>query len=171
MQQCCLTSRPVSIVSSCFSLNPRYVFFLQQAAGTPGKPVLRIVSLNADNTNRGHAFDMDMTDLEKDGKPLPYAEARSFFKADPSQRCAPHPQHCTLFTILCLTKASPAPARNASKRRRLQSMKVKLTTLPASLALYAERMRLPCNFAVSKDVGLPVQLGSLCGGCIVCADA
>ena len=48
--------------------------------------MLRIVSLNADNTNRGHAFDMDMADLEKDGKPLPYLEARATFRTDPSKR-------------------------------------------------------------------------------------
>lgn len=52
-----------------------------------GKPVLRIVSLNSESTNRGHAFDMDMSDLQREGQPLPYAEARAYFKADPSQRC------------------------------------------------------------------------------------
>lgn len=48
--------------------------------------MLRIVSLKADNTNRGHAFDMDLSELQKNGEPLPYSEARQYFQADPSQR-------------------------------------------------------------------------------------
>ena len=63
----------------------------QEACGKSGEPVLRIVSLNADNTNRGHAFDMDIADLEKEGQPIPYQEARRFFRTDPSQRCPPMP--------------------------------------------------------------------------------
>lgn len=58
-----------------------------QAAGNgEGKPVIRVVSLKADNTNRGHAFDMDLCELQKDGKPLPYEEAQAYFQSDPSQR-------------------------------------------------------------------------------------
>jgi len=62
---------------------------MQEAAGRD-TPVLRIVSLQADNTNRGHAFDMDLSDLLQDGKPLPYALAREYFRSDPSQRSAHH---------------------------------------------------------------------------------
>ena len=57
-----------------------------QAAAGGEKPVLRIVSMNSDRTNRGHAFDMDLSELQQDGAPLPYAEARKYFRSDPSQR-------------------------------------------------------------------------------------
>ena len=47
---------------------------------------MRIVSLKADSTNRGHAFDMDLSELHRNGKVLPYADARKYFQSDPSQR-------------------------------------------------------------------------------------
>ena len=48
--------------------------------------MVRIVSLKADNTNRGHAFDMDLSELHRNGALLPYADARKYFQSDPSQR-------------------------------------------------------------------------------------
>ena len=81
---------------------------LQKACGGSGKPVLRVVSLNADNTNRGHAFDMDIDDLEKEGKPLPYQEARKFFRTDPSQRCPPSPSMPTPCTVISKHQVSDA---------------------------------------------------------------
>jgi hypothetical protein len=62
--------------------------YAQEAAGME-TPVLRIVSLQADRTNRGHAFDMDLSDLLLEGRPLPYAQAREYFRSDPSQRSPP----------------------------------------------------------------------------------
>lgn len=59
---------------------------MQEAAGGP-KPALRVVSLNADLTNRGPTFDMDLAELERDGRPIPYEEARQYFKRDPAHRC------------------------------------------------------------------------------------
>lgn len=58
---------------------------LQEAAGGP-KPALRIVSLHADLTNRGPTFDMDLSELERDGQPISYAEAQQYFKRDPAHR-------------------------------------------------------------------------------------
>lgn len=66
---------------------------LQEAAGGP-KAALRVVSLHADLTNRGPTFDMDLAELERDGGPIPYEEARLYFKRDPAHRHAP--------PILCL---------------------------------------------------------------------
>lgn len=60
---------------------------MQEAAGGP-KPALRIVSLHADLTNRGPTFDMDLAELEEDGQPLSYEEARQYFKRDPAHRSA-----------------------------------------------------------------------------------
>jgi L-arabinokinase len=57
----------------------------QEAAGGP-KLALRVVSLNADLTNRGPTFDMDLAELERDGQPIPYEEARQYFKTDPAHR-------------------------------------------------------------------------------------
>ena len=48
-------------------------------------PALRIVSLNADATNRGPAFDMDLTELiTPNGDCVSYAHAREYFKRDPA---------------------------------------------------------------------------------------
>lgn len=64
--------------------------------------VLRIVSLQADTTNRGHAFDMDLSDLLLEGKPLPYAQAREYFRSDPSQRYPlPSRQLCSYHVSCC----------------------------------------------------------------------
>lgn len=51
----------------------------------PAAPALRIVSLNADATNRGPAFDMDISELfTAEGEPLSYAAARAYFLSDPA---------------------------------------------------------------------------------------
>ncbi len=59
----------------------------------PLPAALRIVSLNADATNRGPAFDMDLQELvvvseneqgEKETRPISYAVAREYFKKDPA---------------------------------------------------------------------------------------
>lgn len=54
--------------------------------GTHPEPALRIVSLDADATNRGPAFDMALSELlTPDGRaPLPYAAARAYFRRDPA---------------------------------------------------------------------------------------
>lgn len=50
------------------------------------KPMLRIVSLNADATNRGPAFDMDLDELiGVDGRtPISYEDAKAYFRKDPA---------------------------------------------------------------------------------------
>ncbi|KAA6425950.1 MAG: Arabinose kinase isoform 1 [Trebouxia sp. A1-2] len=48
------------------------------------KPVLRVVSFHADDTNRSPTFDMDLTELLRDGQPISYSEARTYFKSDPA---------------------------------------------------------------------------------------
>lgn len=60
---------------------------MQEADGGP-KPALRIVSLHADLTDRGPTFDMDLSELERDGQPISYDEARQYFKRDPAHRSA-----------------------------------------------------------------------------------
>ncbi len=50
------------------------------------KPVLRVVSFHADDTNRSPTFDMDLTELLRDGQPISYSEARTYFKSDPATR-------------------------------------------------------------------------------------
>ena len=50
------------------------------------KPVLRVVSFHADDTNRSPTFDMDLTELLRDGQPISYSEARAYFKSDPATR-------------------------------------------------------------------------------------
>ena len=48
-------------------------------------PAVRVVSLNADATNRGPAFDMDISELyDGNGEPISYAAAREFFHRDPA---------------------------------------------------------------------------------------
>jgi galactokinase len=52
-------------------------------------PALRIVSLNADATNRGPAFDMDLQELlisdeDNNTQPISYAAAREYFQKDPA---------------------------------------------------------------------------------------
>lgn len=49
-------------------------------------PALRVVSFHADDTNRAPAFDMDLTELMKDGQPITYSDARQYFKSDPATR-------------------------------------------------------------------------------------
>ncbi len=61
---------------------------MQEGDGGP-KPALRIVSLHADLTDRGPTFDMDLSELERDGQPISYEEARQYFKRDPAHRSAP----------------------------------------------------------------------------------
>lgn len=56
-------------------------------AGDAGpKPVLRVVSFHADDTNRSPTFDMDLTDLLQDGQPISYSQAKAYFKSDPATR-------------------------------------------------------------------------------------
>ena len=50
------------------------------------KPILRVVSFHADDTNRSPTFDMDLTELLRDGQPITYSEARTYFKSDPATR-------------------------------------------------------------------------------------
>jgi len=55
----------------------------------PVPPALRIVSLDADATNRGPAFDMDLqeflvTSENGEGTPISYSAAREYFKKDPA---------------------------------------------------------------------------------------
>lgn len=47
---------------------------------------IRIVSFHADATNRGPAFDMDLSELydEETGEPITYEAAQRFFKRDPA---------------------------------------------------------------------------------------
>ncbi|KAL0052129.1 hypothetical protein WJX82_008344 [Trebouxia sp. C0006] len=52
--------------------------------GHSPKPVLRVVSFHADDTNRSPTFDMDLTELLRDGQPISYSEARTYFKSDPA---------------------------------------------------------------------------------------
>jgi len=55
------------------------------AQGASVPPALRIVSLNADATNRGPAFDMDLSELlTPEGHPISYAAAQEYFKRDPA---------------------------------------------------------------------------------------
>jgi hypothetical protein len=70
----------------------------QASAGGP-KAALRVVSLNAEATNRGPTFDMDLCELlQADGSPIAYDEARAYFKRDPAHRqaspAASHPPPC-----------------------------------------------------------------------------
>ena len=53
--------------------------------GTAASPAHSI--LHADLTNRGPTFDMDLSELEHDGQPISYEEARQYFKRDPAHRC------------------------------------------------------------------------------------
>jgi hypothetical protein len=56
-------------------------------AGKGGlQPALRIVSFQADSTNRGPAFDMDLADFLHDGEPISYEDARKYFARDPPVR-------------------------------------------------------------------------------------
>ncbi len=48
--------------------------------------MLRVVSFHADDTNRSPTFDMDLTELLRDGQPITYSEARTYFKSDPATR-------------------------------------------------------------------------------------
>ncbi len=66
----------------------KVVMYVQEADGGP-KAALRVVSLGADLTNRGPTFDMDLAELLRDGVPIPYDEARQYFKRDPAHRHAP----------------------------------------------------------------------------------
>ena len=60
-----------------------------QSVGSAGpKPVLRVVSFHADDTNRSPTFDMDLTELLQDGQPITYSQAKAYFKSDPATRCA-----------------------------------------------------------------------------------
>ncbi|BDA43718.1 probable galactokinase at C-terminar half [Coccomyxa sp. Obi] len=65
----------------------RHMQSRHEAAGGP-KAALRVVSLHADLTNRGPTFDMDLAELERDGAPIPYEEARQYFKRDPAHSWA-----------------------------------------------------------------------------------
>lgn len=68
---------------------PRKGLPIQASAGGPC-PSLRVVSLGADAANRGPSFDMDLAELQRpDGSPIPYEEARAYFKRDPAHRRAP----------------------------------------------------------------------------------
>ncbi|GAB4816629.1 hypothetical protein N2152v2_003675 [Parachlorella kessleri] len=55
-----------------------------ESRASPRRPALRVVSFNADDTNRGPSFDMDLSDLRRGGRPMTYAEAREYFKSDPA---------------------------------------------------------------------------------------
>ena len=59
---------------------------MQAEVGGP-RAAVRVVSLHADSANRGPTFDMDIAELYRDGKPIPYADARAYFAADPAHRC------------------------------------------------------------------------------------
>lgn len=65
------------------------------------KPVLRVVSFHADDTNRSPTFDMDLTELLRDGQPISYSEARTYFKSDPATRSAPA-------CVACICESYPA---------------------------------------------------------------
>ena len=56
-------------------------------AMTGVKPVLRVMSFHADDTNRSPTFDMDLSELLREGQPLTYSQARAYFKSDPATRC------------------------------------------------------------------------------------
>ena len=61
---------------------------VQASAGGP-RAALRVVSLGGDAVNRGPSFDMDLAELQQaDGSPIPYEDARAYFKRDPAHRCA-----------------------------------------------------------------------------------
>lgn len=97
-----LSVEPSAICSphDCRCLQPKRttMHVLQEAAGGP-KAALRVVSLHADLTNRGPTFDMDLAELERDGDPIPYEEARQYFKRDPAHR-REHPSSGFWF-VLC----------------------------------------------------------------------
>ena len=69
-------------------------------AGGP-QPVLQVVSLHADATNRGPTFDLDLAELDgSNGQPLSYAAARQLLKSDPAVRSASLRMHPLAPTLL-----------------------------------------------------------------------
>eukprot|EP00884_Botryococcus_braunii_P005960 jgi/Botrbrau1/15365/Bobra.0304s0006.1 len=74
----------------------RHTLARQAGKGGP-QPALRIVSFQADSTNRGPAFDMDLADfLDEEGKPISYEAARIYFAHDPPVRWAAYVAGCVL---------------------------------------------------------------------------
>jgi len=63
-----------------------YIVYIMTYMCAGPKPVLRVVSFHADDTNRSPTFDMDLTELLQDGQPISYSEARTYFKSDPATR-------------------------------------------------------------------------------------
>ena len=85
----------------CVIINIIIIVVIVILEGRPGlhagpKPVLRVVSFHADDTNRSPTFDMDLTELLQDGQPISYSQAMAYFKSDPATRSvgSTHSLHC-----------------------------------------------------------------------------
>lgn len=65
------------------------------------RPVLRIVSLDADKTNRGPAYDIDMDELHPGGGVPGYSEARQLFQVGYGGLARPFTRACSIIVAFC----------------------------------------------------------------------
>ncbi|KAK9803166.1 hypothetical protein WJX72_006956 [[Myrmecia] bisecta] len=137
----------------------------RQAATGP-QPALRVVSFHADATNRGPTFDMDLAELERDGAPIPYEQARAHFKEDPARSWAAYVagalvvlmHECALRFpdgIAMLISSSVPEGKGVSSSAAVEVGVMKAVAAAHGLDLDGRQLALLCQKVENLVVGAP----------------
>ncbi|KAH7844149.1 hypothetical protein Vadar_024884 [Vaccinium darrowii] len=150
----------------------------QNAKGQGSTPVLQIVSLGSELSNRGPTFDMDMADFMDGGQPISFQKAKQYFDRDPSQRWAAYVAGAILvlmtelgmrfensISILVSSAVPEGKGVSSSASVEVASMSAiaaahGLDISPRELALLCQKVE---NHIVGAPCGVMDQMTSACG--------
>jgi len=160
----------------------------QAARGGGGVPALRVVSMNADATNRGHAFDVDLTELasqkfctsSEGGERwiISYEAAKAFFKKDPALSWAAyvvgalvvlmHEKGLVCHNGIAMLVSSDVPeGKGVSSSAAIEVASMQARAAAHDIHLDGRELALLCqkveNFIVGAPCGVMDQMASALG--------
>lgn len=150
----------------------------QQGKGQGSIPVLQIVSFGSELSNRAPTFDMDLSDLMENEKPISYEKAYKYFSQDPSQKWAAYVAGTILVLMtelgvqfsdsICILVSSAVPeGKGVSSSAAVEVATMSaiaaahgLDISPRDLALLCQKVE---NHIVGAPCGVMDQMTSACG--------
>nr|CAD1823184.1 unnamed protein product [Ananas comosus var. bracteatus] len=156
----------------------KHVLARQTEKGQGYSPVLQIVSLGSDLSNRAPTFDMDLSDMMNGEQPISYEEAYKYFAQDPSQRWASYVAGAVIvlmselgvrFTdsISILVSSAVPEGKGVSSSAAVEVATMfalaaahGLDISPRDIALLCQKVE---NYIVGAPCGVMDQMTSACG--------
>lgn len=161
----------------------------QAARGGARVPALRVVSMNADATNRGHAFDVDLTELASqkfcttsegggEYEIISYQAAKTFFKKDPALSWAAyvvgalvvlmHEKGLVCHNGIAMLVSSDVPeGKGVSSSAAVEVASMQALAVAHDIHLDGRELALLCqkveNFIVGAPCGVMDQMASALG--------